>query len=163
MGSLLIFLLISGILYLDVSENGKGTFAKSQTGELLERYGVLKEVQYGIDVVRNTAKYSLDFTSGLLRKGFEGLRPVLQAVEKQANTYIPEVYSYGKAAGNFAYNKTITGFTFAQENIFVGVLSPANLRKVSKDALVTIWTNVNYGVSKVYNAIEKVIKESLKD
>jgi len=47
--------------------------------------------------------------------------------------------------------------SFLQTNVFVGPLSPENLRKVTKEALSFIWTNILAGVGKLYTLIESYL------
>jgi len=153
MGVLLVLLLIGGIVYVDVTENGKGIFAKSQTGEFLQKYGLLEKTQLAIDTTRAFARKVYEHLSKVIRALYEGIRPLLQSLEKQAKIYIPQLTEYASTLGNFIYEKTQAILKFLQENVFVGPLSPANLRKVAKDTLMLIWSSVSYWLNRLYQVL----------
>jgi hypothetical protein len=150
-------MLIVGLLWLDVSENGRGSFEKSNTGKFLEKYGVLDETQMAVTAVTGFLKYAYDYSSVLFRSINEGLQPVLQTLGEQVQIYIPQISYYAKLAGTYMSDAFQFVLTFAQQNIFVGVLSPENLRKLTKEWLSIIWTNIILGMEKVYEIIGRYI------
>jgi hypothetical protein len=148
---LLILALIGGLVYLDVTENGRGIFAKSKTGRFLESYGLLESTELIMDKCRKTSIKTFDAVVA-------NVRPVLQAIGDQAQVYIPNFVEYVKAATNITIEYGTFAITYLKNDVFVGALAPENLRKVAKDALSTIWSFIYLFVQQIYRVIEKYIK-----
>ncbi|ODN04239.1 Transmembrane protein [Orchesella cincta] len=172
MGTSFVLILIIGLLWLDITENGKGSFEsiqtttntnvllnlESNTGKFLEKYGVLDETQMAITAVTGFLKYAYDYLSVLFRSINQGLQPVLQTLGEKVQVYIPQITHYANLVGTFISDTFQIVLTFLQEK--VGALSPDNLRKLTKDSLSLIWTNIILGVEKLYAIIEKYISSS---
>jgi len=79
-----------------------------------------------------------EYVGPFLSNVYEGIRPVLQAVDKQLQIYIPQVVTFMGVLSE----KTVAYFNFLTEKVFVGSLSPENLRKITKEVLSVVWTNL---------------------
>jgi hypothetical protein len=138
MATYVLLFAIIGLLWLDVTENGKGSFAKSNVGKFLETYGLLDEALYVGDQASKAAKVGYDYAAPVFRNIYEGLRPLLQTIDKQLQIYIPEFIEF---LGTLS--EKITTYTkYVTEKVFVGSLSPENLRKLTKEVLSFVWTNL---------------------
>jgi len=154
---LLILLIISGLFWLDVTENGKGIFAKSKTGKFLESYGLLDEVTFVIENTVKLSKQSFTLGSKVVRDVSDALRPVLQPVEKQLSIYIPQLLTTFHTLYEYVLNSWEIFFKFLTEQVFVGQLSPENLRKIAKETLSLIWTNAYNLTQRLYKVIEEYL------
>ncbi|OXA64365.1 hypothetical protein Fcan01_03136 [Folsomia candida] len=152
-----IFILIGVLFWLDVTENGKGSFEKSNTGNFLDKYGVLHEAVVVWNSVTGMLKYIQEYMTVLFRSIYEGLQPMLQGLAAKIQEYIPQLSEYIKIIANFVTSAATKFVEFLQTNVFVGPLSPENLRKLTKDALSFIWTNIVYGMEKLYSIVEKYV------
>jgi len=153
-------MVIGGLLWLDVVENGKGNFEASNTGRFLKYYGLFPYVMIIWSNTMSLIRYVQGYLTVLFRSINEALQPLLQQAMKKVNEYIPQLVEYLQIIGNFIMQLMTNVVSFLQTNVFVGPLSPENLRRVTKEALSFIWTNILAGVEKLYTVIESYLVSS---
>jgi len=147
---LVLIAVLAGLIYLDVTENGRGIFAKSKTGRFLEGYGLLENTELILDKCSKISMQTFHVIS-------TNVRPVLQAIGDQAQIYIPQGVEYMKAAANITMEHSQSVVKYLKNDVFIGPLSPENLRKIAKDALSTIWSFIYMFTQQIYHVIEKYI------
>lgn len=153
-----LLLMMIGLLWLDVTENGKGVFAKSNSGKLLQKYGLLDEAQLFIDTSAKLLRTGFDYLSQLFRIISERVRPLLQSIGEQIEAYIPQLYSYYKLVASYFVESLSLILTFLKEKVFVGVLSPENMRKIAKESLAFLWANILFAGQKIIELVERYIQ-----
>lgn len=144
MATYLLLLSIIGLIWLDTAENGKGSFSKSNVGKFLESYGLLDEAVFVGEATTKLAKTGYSKVAPIFRNIYEGIYPVLQTIEKQVDIYIPEVVQFSSSISKQA----VAYFNYVTEKVFVGSLSPENLRKLTKEVLTVIWSNLYFVMQK---------------
>jgi len=68
------------------------------------------------------------------------------------------VYSYYKIAGTYLADTATFVLTFFREKVFVGILSPESLRRIAKETLAFIWTNLYFAGQKFIELVERYIQ-----
>ncbi|CAG7834394.1 unnamed protein product [Allacma fusca] len=154
MATCVLLLAIIGLLWLDVAENGKGSFAKSNVGKFLETYGLLDEALYVGEQTSKIAKLGYGYAAPIFRNIYEGLRPLLQTIDKQLQIYIPEFIEFLRTLSE----QITTYVKYLTEKVFVGSLSPENLRKLTKEVLSFVWTNLFALTNRLFDLVSLLIQ-----
>jgi len=142
-----------GLLYFDVHENGKGLFSQSKSGKFLAQYGLLDDALYIGERTRTLTMSAIDQASPYFRSLYERIQPVLQAVDKQSQIYLPKVVELFQKASE----QVVLFGNYLAKEVFVGQLSPENLRKVSLEALALVYSYVDMVVIKVFEAVGHLV------